>query len=233
MFGTYLGCRAGAALRSGGSRFPIMPLRAKVINPAFGGRAQMATASDVPSEGISYAQAENIKELESDEKEDVLFNTLYGVRTIELNRPAKLHSLNGSMIRKIVPRLQEWSKSDMANVIIIKGSGPKAFCAGGDVVALAEDNTKGPEGQARSTDYFGLEYKLDHLIATYQKPYIAFHGWHYDGRWGWIEHTCSISNSYRKGLYSPCQKLRLDSSRMLELHSFYLGWPDLSEHTSH
>ncbi|KAG4026432.1 hypothetical protein MFRU_041g00760 [Monilinia fructicola] len=174
MFGTYLGCRAGAALRSGGSRFPIMPLRAKVINPAFAGRAQMATASDVPSEGISYAQAENIKELESDEKEDVLFNTLYGVRTIELNRPAKLHSLNGSMIRKIVPRLQEWSKSDMANVIIIKGSGPKAFCAGGDVVALAEDNTKGPEGQARSTDYFGLEYKLDHLIATYQKPYIAF-----------------------------------------------------------
>lgn len=130
----------------------------------------MTTASDAPS----YAQAEVIKELESDEKEDVLFNTLYGVRTIELNRPGKLHSLNGSMIRKIVPRLQEWSKSDMANVIIIKGSGPKAFCAGGDVAALAEDNTKGEEGQARSTDYFGLEYKLDHLIATYRKPYIAF-----------------------------------------------------------
>ncbi|ESZ96555.1 putative 3-hydroxyisobutyryl-CoA hydrolase, mitochondrial [Sclerotinia borealis F-4128] len=147
-----------------------MPLRAKVINPAFAGRAQMATASDTPS----YAQATVIKELEGDEKEDVLFNTIYGVRTIELNRPTKLHSLNGSMIRKIVPRLQEWSKSDMANVIIIKGSGPKAFCAGGDVKALAKDNMEGPEGQARSTDYFALEYKLDHLIATYQKPYIAF-----------------------------------------------------------
>ncbi|KAF5877497.1 putative 3-hydroxyisobutyryl- hydrolase protein [Botrytis fragariae] len=170
MFGTYLGGRAGAAVRSCGSRFPTMPLRAKVINPAFAGRAQMATAPDTPS----YAQAEVIKELESDEKEDVLFNSLYGVRTIELNRPQKLHSLNGSMIRKIVPRLQEWSKSDMANVIIIKGSGPKAFCAGGDVAALAEDNTKGEEGQARSTDYFALEYKLDHLIATYQKPYVAF-----------------------------------------------------------
>ncbi|KAF7862671.1 hypothetical protein EAF04_007544 [Stromatinia cepivora] len=170
MFGIYLGCRARAAVRSCGSRFPIMPLRAKVINPAFAGRAQMATASDAPS----YAQAEGIKEPEGDEKEDVLFNTLYGVRTIELNRPAKFHALNGSMIRKIVPRLREWSKSDMANVIIIKGSGPKAFCAGGDVVALAKDNTQGPEGQARSTDYFALEYKLDHLIATYQKPYIAF-----------------------------------------------------------
>ncbi|QSZ37296.1 hypothetical protein DSL72_009390 [Monilinia vaccinii-corymbosi] len=151
-----------------------MPLRSKVINPAFGGRAQMATASNIQPEVESYAQATNIKELESDEKEDVLFNTSYGVRTIELNRPSKLHSLNGSMIRKIIPRLQEWSKSDMANVIIIKGSGPKAFCAGGDVVKLAEYNIEGPEGQARSTDYFALEYKLDHLIATYQKPYIAF-----------------------------------------------------------
>src|ERR1039457_6601520 len=120
----------------------------------------MATAS-------GQTQKEVIRELEDDPKEDVLFDTLFGVRTIELNRPEKLHSLNGSMIRKIVPRLQEWAKSDMANVVIIKGSGPKAFCAGGDVAALAEDNTKGEEGQQKSTDYFGLEYKLDHLIATY------------------------------------------------------------------
>jgi 3-hydroxyisobutyryl-CoA hydrolase len=112
--------------------------------------------------------------LPGDDPEDVLFNTSFGIRTIELNRPKKLHSLNGSMIRKIVPRLQEWDKSDMANIVIIKGSGEKAFCAGGDVAALALDNKKGPEGQQRSSDYFGLEYKLDHLIATYQKPYVAF-----------------------------------------------------------
>lgn len=125
-------------------------------------------------ESRSVEATEVIKELPGDEPEDVLFDTLFGVRTIELNRPAKLHSLNGSMIRKIVPRLQEWAKSDMANVVIIKGSGPKAFCAGGDVAALAEDNLQGEEGQQKSTDYFGLEYKLDHLIATYKKPYVAF-----------------------------------------------------------
>jgi 3-hydroxyisobutyryl-CoA hydrolase len=128
----------------------------------------MATTSDPSNE------PEVIRELPEDEKEDVLFDTLFGVRTIELNRPKVLHSLNGSMVRKIVPRLQEWAKSDMANVVIIKGSGPKAFCAGGDVKSLAEDNTKGEEGQKRSADYFALEYKLDHLIATYSKPYVAF-----------------------------------------------------------
>jgi len=61
----------------------------------------------------------------------------------------------------------------MANVIIIKGAG-RAFCAGGDVATLAIDNQSGEEGQQRSKDYFALEYKLEHLIATYPKPYVAF-----------------------------------------------------------
>lgn len=121
----------------------------------------------------SATPTEVIKELPGDEEEDVLFNTIYGLRTIELNRPKKLHSLNGSMVRKIIPRLQEWKKSDMANVIVMKGSGEKAFCAGGDVAVLAEQNAKGPKGQQESTDYFALEYKLDHYIATYDKPIVA------------------------------------------------------------
>jgi 3-hydroxyisobutyryl-CoA hydrolase len=61
----------------------------------------------------------------------------------------------------------------MANVVIIKGEG-RAFCAGGDVGALAMQNKQGKEGQDKSKDFFSLEYKLDHMIATYNKPYIAF-----------------------------------------------------------
>src|ERR1700733_12616192 len=98
-------------------------------------------------------EVEVIKEQEGDEKEDVLFNTLFGVRTIELNRPKKLHYLNGSMIRKIVPRLQEWAKSDMANVGVIKGSGPKAVCAGGDSTTPVLGNLQGEERQQRSKDW--------------------------------------------------------------------------------
>ncbi len=70
--------------------------------------------------------------------------------------------------------VQEWEKSQMANVVIIKGAGEKAFCAGGDVAALAQLNRDGADGQRKSQEYFGLEYKLDHLIATYSKPYVAF-----------------------------------------------------------
>ncbi|KAH8705397.1 ClpP/crotonase-like domain-containing protein [Talaromyces proteolyticus] len=136
-----------------------MPLRAKVTNPAFG--RMLATAPEPP------------KELPGDEPDDVLFHSHYGVRLIELNRPKKLNSLNGSMARKILPRLLEWEKSQLANVVMVSGAGEKAFCAGGDVAALAKWNQEGPKGQQKSTDYFGLEYQLDHVIATYTKPYVA------------------------------------------------------------
>ncbi|GAP91414.1 putative 3-hydroxyisobutyryl- hydrolase protein [Rosellinia necatrix] len=141
-----------------------MPLRAKILDPRIGSRAQMSTSP----------VKETIKELPGDEPRDVVFTNLYGLRTIELNRPAKLNSLNGSMIRKILPRLVEWEQSDLANVIVMKGAGDRAFCAGGDVAALAQQNMEGPSGQKLSVDYFALEYKLNHYIATYQKPYIAF-----------------------------------------------------------
>ncbi|KAK1966678.1 enoyl-CoA hydratase/isomerase [Colletotrichum eremochloae] len=140
-----------------------MPLRAKIIAAEASSRAQMSTS--VPPE---------FRERPEDEADDVLFNSLYGLRTIQLNRPNKLNSLNASMIRKILPRLVEWEKSDLANVVVIKGAGEKAFCAGGDVTALAKYNKESKDGWKKSADYFALEYKLDHYIATYGKPYIAF-----------------------------------------------------------
>ncbi|KAL6721825.1 3-hydroxyisobutyryl-CoA hydrolase [Lecanora helva] len=143
-----------------------MPLKAKILNPAMAGQA--ATISTSTSPPIP-------KEQPTDDPDDVLFNTVYNVRTIELNRPKKLNSLNASMARKIIPRLLEWQKSQLASIIIIGGAGGKAFCAGGDVAALAQQNTShGAEGREASHAYFGLEYQLDHLIATYPKPYIAY-----------------------------------------------------------
>ncbi|KAG7131990.1 3-hydroxyisobutyryl-CoA hydrolase like protein [Verticillium longisporum] len=139
-----------------------MPLRAKVNNVG-GARAQMSTR----------IRPEDFKPLSEDDPDDVVFNSAFGVRSIELNRPKKLNSLNASMIRKIVPRLNEWEKSDMVNVILMKGAGEKAFCAGGDVTALAQYNQEGPDGWKKSAAYFELEYKLNHYISTYTKPYVA------------------------------------------------------------
>ncbi|KAK6363237.1 hypothetical protein TWF730_000680 [Orbilia blumenaviensis] len=140
-----------------------MPLRARVgVNAmAQNFRSQSTTTTAPPVE------AENTDD-------DVLFDSAKGARTITLNRPAKLNALSASMAGKILPRLLEWQKSQMANVIIIKGAGDRAFCAGGDVAVLAAQNRTSAAGQQASIDYFALEYKLDNLIAKYTKPYVAF-----------------------------------------------------------
>lgn len=61
----------------------------------------------------------------------------------------------------------------MANIVLLKGAGDRALCAGGDVAALAKLNQEGPNGWKKSADFFALEYKLMHYIATYKKPYVA------------------------------------------------------------
>ncbi|XP_045432195.1 3-hydroxyisobutyryl-CoA hydrolase, mitochondrial isoform X2 [Pipistrellus kuhlii] len=52
---------------------------------------------------------------------------------ITLNRPKALNALNLSMIRQIYPQLKKWEQDPQTYLIIIKGAGEKAFCAGGDI----------------------------------------------------------------------------------------------------
>lgn len=54
---------------------------------------------------------------------------------------------------------------------MLKGAG-RALCAGGDVAALANWNKEGH--WQKSANYFAVEYNLDHLIASYAKPYVAY-----------------------------------------------------------
>ncbi|PHH72973.1 hypothetical protein CDD80_4117 [Ophiocordyceps camponoti-rufipedis] len=129
-----------------------------------------------PSGGVRplSSEAHSVRELPGDPPIDVVFESRFGLRTVLLNRPEKYNSLTGSMIRKIIPRLIHWEQSDIANVVVIKGTGDKAMCAGGDVYQLAMQNQESPDGWKKSADYFALEYKLDHYIATYTKPVVAF-----------------------------------------------------------
>lgn len=153
-----------------------MPLRAKISSDMFSRQiSNSATSKNSEVQNKTDNSPNEAKQqLKVDDPDDVLFGSIYGVRTIELNRQSKLNSLNSSMAQKIVPRLQEWEKSQLANIIVIKGAGEKAFCAGGDVATLAKAIRAGADGVEESIAFFGLEYQLDHLISTYDKPYVAF-----------------------------------------------------------
>ena len=60
-----------------------------------------------------------------------------GITTITLNRPEKLNAFAGHMRRDLAEALEHAGSERNARVVIITGAG-RAFCAGGDVAAMAE-----------------------------------------------------------------------------------------------
>lgn len=86
---------------------------------------------------------------------------------IIINRPKALNAINLEMVRKISKHLKKCEKSKL--LVIIKGTGDKSFCAGGDVRAIVEAGAT-----EESKSFFREEYQLNHLIGNYKIPYIAF-----------------------------------------------------------
>jgi len=106
--------------------------------------------------------------MSSGEENEVILQTVANKGIITLNRPKALNALNLSMIRKIYPAMKKWEHE--MSMVIIKGTGEKAFCAGGDVRAIAEAGLKGDHiGKI----FFREEYTLNALIGTYTIPYVA------------------------------------------------------------
>lgn len=63
---------------------------------------------------------------------------------------------------------------DAVALIVMTGEGSKAFCAGGDVVAVVKSGRGGDDGGAMARDFFREEYILDHILATMEEtPYVA------------------------------------------------------------
>jgi enoyl-CoA hydratase len=101
---------------------------------------------------------------------DVLFEQRRNLGLITLNRPKALNALTRAMCNLIHPQLTIWANDPTIEAVVIRGAGDRAFCAGGDVVGLYN------AGKAGSEDWEGFffdEYRLNHAIGTYPKPYIA------------------------------------------------------------
>ncbi len=102
--------------------------------------------------------------------EDVLFTVEGGVAEITLNRPAALNALTLEMAQVLYDRLTGWATDDTVRAVVIRGAGDRAFCAGGDIRALYDAKQV---GGPLTRDFFRTEYRLNHLVFHYPKPYIA------------------------------------------------------------
>lgn len=90
---------------------------------------------------------------------------------ITLNRPAALNALTHEMVIGIRDALRTWAGDDSIRVVAIRGAGDRAFCAGGDIVAMRARVVDGDVVAAAG--FFFDEYRLNSLVARYPKPYVA------------------------------------------------------------
>lgn len=122
----------------------------------------------------------------------VLFDTIatasghrFGRAT--LNQPASLNALSLAMIDRLAPQLDAWAADPRIAGVVLDASGDKAFCAGGDVIALygairasQTDTQAGEEAgkaPAEAAAFFEHEYRLDYRIHTFPKPVLCWgHG---------------------------------------------------------
>lgn len=99
---------------------------------------------------------------------NLLVSDADGVRTITINRPDQLNALNRDTISELDRALNEADADKSVRVLIITGSGPKAFVAGADIKEFAHFAVE--EGRALAAD--GQKKLFDH-VESMGKPVIA------------------------------------------------------------
>ena len=98
-----------------------------------------------------------------------------GIGLITLDRPKTLNALSLDMVLDLLALLTDWASNADVEAVAIRGSNKEgpfgAFCAGGDIRFFHE---AGINNDPALEDFFTEEYRLNYLIFTYPKPYVAF-----------------------------------------------------------
>ena len=100
----------------------------------------------------------------------ILFEKRGALGLVTLNRPKALNALTHGMCIGLHKQLEAWARDQTVATVAIRGTGARAFCAGGDIRALwesARDKTPAAGNFLRD------EYRLNAAIAAFPKPYIA------------------------------------------------------------
>jgi enoyl-CoA hydratase len=61
-----------------------------------------------------------------------------GIGTLRLDRPQALHALDAETLRVLARAVRDLRREPSLRVVIVTGSGDRAFCAGADVAAMAK-----------------------------------------------------------------------------------------------
>ncbi|XP_058104242.1 3-hydroxyisobutyryl-CoA hydrolase 1-like isoform X3 [Magnolia sinica] len=112
-------------------------------------------ASNQPSDGVDP---------------QVLIEEKSYVKIITMNRPRQLNALSANMVSQLLKSFIAYEEDANVKLVILKGKG-RAFCAGGDVSAVANDVTNGH--WKFGANFFRKEFTLNYILATYPKSQVS------------------------------------------------------------
>lgn len=102
-------------------------------------------------------------------EDEVLLKQDGAVAEIILNRPAKMNAITPAMSAVIEQFCRQLDRADDVRVVLIRGAGERAFCAGSDLNALAE---------YPSAWEFRNRQEYSTFLRDMRKPVVAaLHGW--------------------------------------------------------
>ncbi|MEQ9640906.1 MAG: enoyl-CoA hydratase/isomerase family protein [Alphaproteobacteria bacterium] len=102
--------------------------------------------------------------------DDILFERRGKALLITLNRPKALNALSLEMCLDMEDQLDKAMDDASVELVIVRGAGGRALCAGGDIRRVCEE---GQAGNWYPYQFFKNEYRLNAKLYHFPKPYIA------------------------------------------------------------
>ncbi len=103
---------------------------------------------------------------------DIDIRTTGRAGRITLNRPQALNAMTYAMCTAIEQAVDAWATDDALELVVIDAEGDRAFCSGGDIADLYAEGRKG--NFAYGKKFWADEYRLNHKIHSYPKPFVSF-----------------------------------------------------------
>ncbi len=107
--------------------------------------------------------------------ETLTTDSLHTLGIITLDNAKALNAIDADMCQNILAQLIQWHNDDTIVAVILRGSGDKAFCAGGDIRKLyhsAINQTSTTQVNPYAEEFFSSEYQLNKYMHFFKKPII-------------------------------------------------------------
>ena len=91
---------------------------------------------------------------------------------LTLNSPKTLNALTEDMVNQAQHALDQWADDSRICLVVLRGSGDRAFCAGGNIKALYDGVTSKGDTEAPGR-FFTAEYRLNYSLHRFPKPVVG------------------------------------------------------------